>query len=144
MSFKEAELCQFVESTWDSMLQRKAQRGAPMAPLEKGEYLVGCVTITGNWEGAVTVACPMTGARQAAALMFAMEPDAVSLNEVQDALGELANMLAGQVKTLFPEPCKLSLPVVSDSYVKVLGCTVLSELDFVCDDHTFRVSILKR
>ncbi len=45
--------------------------------------------------------------------MFAMEPDEVSDAEIGDALGEMANIVGGNVKALMPEPSVLSLPQVA-------------------------------
>ena len=47
--------------------------------------------------------------------MFGSAPDVVTDAEVVDALGELTNMIGGNVKSLLPAPSQLSLPMVSDS-----------------------------
>ena len=45
--------------------------------------------------------------------MFAADPGSLSADEVSDALGELTNMVAGNVKALLPESCAISLPTVA-------------------------------
>ena len=82
------------------------------------------VHFTGEWEGALVVACDSQFGREAAAAMFGSEPDAVDDEEFCDALGELANIVAGNVKPLLPGAASLSLPTVvtgADVHVGVLG-----------------------
>ena len=67
--------------------------------------------------------CPLALARTLTAQMFQADrqPD---LDEVRDALGELANMLGGNVKALLPAPSRISLPAVavgSDYELSVVG-----------------------
>ncbi len=70
------------------------------------------VQFTGDWEGAVVFACDDAFGCEAAAAMFGSGADTVTSEEIADALGELANMIAGNVKPLLPAPATLSLPTV--------------------------------
>ena len=72
----------------------------------------GSVTISGEWNGAVQMELTESSQRGAAAAMFMMEPDALSLEEFVDAVGELVNMVGGGIKGMLPEPSRLSLPTV--------------------------------
>jgi chemotaxis protein CheX len=60
----------------------------------------------------VVYACSMTAAQHAAAAFLAMEPDEVSSEDLSDVLGELANIVGGNVKAMLPSGCFLSLPQV--------------------------------
>jgi chemotaxis protein CheX len=76
-------------------------------------YSLGAsVQFTGEWEGAVVVGCSESFGREAAAALFASAADAVEPDEVADALGELANIIGGNVKPLLPRTASLSLPTV--------------------------------
>ena len=44
--------------------------------------------------------------------MFAADEDSLGLEEVQDALGEISNMIAGNIKPLLPGASRISLPSV--------------------------------
>jgi chemotaxis protein CheX len=82
------------------------------------------VHFTGDWQGAVVVACDSEYGKEAAAAMFGSAPDAVDDEEFGDALGELANVIAGNVKPLLPAPANLSLPILiqgADVHVGILG-----------------------
>ena len=70
------------------------------------------VSITGSWHGHVVYASSIAAARRAAAAFLAMEVDEVSSEDVSDVLGELANIVGGNVKAMLPSGCFLSLPQV--------------------------------
>jgi len=76
-------------------------------------YSLGAsVQFTGEWEGAVVVGCNESFGREAAAALFASSADSVDPAEIADALGELANIIGGNVKPLLPGTASLSLPTV--------------------------------
>jgi chemotaxis protein CheX len=74
--------------------------------------LTGCVHIDGAWNGAALVECELPLARRMTAVLFDRAEGDVSLDDVRDALGELTNMVGGNVKALLPAPSRLSLPTV--------------------------------
>jgi chemotaxis protein CheX len=74
--------------------------------------LTGCVHIDGAWNGAALVECELPLARRITAVLFDRPAGDVSLHDVRDALGEITNMIGGNVKALLPAPSRLSLPTV--------------------------------
>lgn len=145
MAIVESDVRQSVETIWSSMLGLDVQPGRPI-PISHGEpdLLTGCVQITGAWQGAVTLDCSAELARQAAALMFGIEPHGVNQEQVQDAIGELTNIIGGNFKSLLPEPCHLSLPAVTegtDYAFRVLDCRMLMRLNFICDGSPFQITV---
>ncbi len=97
------------------------------------------VYLTGAWRGCVELACPPALAVAFAAGMFHVPADAIGPAEVQDALGELTNMLAGNIKSLLPSPTFISLPGdVSDG--EASGAAALSE-GFECPTGCFTVRL---
>jgi chemotaxis protein CheX len=78
--------------------------------------------------------------------MFGLDRKDVDGFQIYDALGELTNMIAGNFKSLLPQPCDLSLPVVTqgtDYAFRVLDSEVVNRLDFECEDSPFVVTIFK-
>ena len=136
-----------VEDLWSTVL------GLPIRPDPASilfdstpGLLTGCIEISGAWQGAVTLDCGSTLARSAAAIMFGIEPGETSHDQVHDALGELTNILGGQVKSLLPEPCRLSLPAIAEGADYAFRCLddkVLTRLDFTCEDAPVRVTIVE-
>jgi len=74
--------------------------------------LTGCVHIDGAWNGSALVECELPLARRMTAVLFGRPEDEVSVDDVRDALGEITNMIGGNVKALLPAPSRLSLPTV--------------------------------
>ncbi len=65
-----------------------------------------------GWFGAVSATCSYTLARGMAATMFESEPEELDEEEVEDALGEVVNMVAGRFKQLLPEGTRMSVPTI--------------------------------
>jgi len=99
-------------AVWDSFLGLPLQRTQEQPEPASGG-MSGVVTISGAWRGAVVLQCSPEHAAEAAEAMFAAEPGSLSPAEVADALGELTNMVGGNLKNLLPEPSTLSIPSVS-------------------------------
>jgi len=115
MEIGAGQLGEIVQSIWSSMLGIEAELDATaVVPNGPERHVTACVHFTGGWEGSVVLECPETLGLEAASLMFAMEPSETGLSEMKDALGELANMVAGNVKPLLPNPCQISMPTVVD------------------------------
>jgi CheY-specific phosphatase CheX len=130
---------------WQSLFDLPLERvGNPQAEVEPA--VTGFVSIDGAWNGAVMVRCPITLATTLTASMFqAASPP--TFDDVRDALGELTNMVAGNVKALLPSPCNLSLPAVAlgtDYALSVLGTTTLASVSFTCDGNPLLVTLLQR
>lgn len=69
------------------------------------------VSVTGGWSGHVVFSCGEgIGRTIAAGLLMAEETD-INDEDLSDAMGEVANVIGGNVKSVMPGPSKLSLPV---------------------------------
>lgn len=150
----EPELTEITERVWASLLE------APLLPRQPGQpgpeksgvgagcrTFTGCVQITGAWEGAVTVDCSAELAKQLTAAMFMVDPENTTIEEVTDALGELANMVGGNVKALLPEPCRISLPAVADGMdyrLSVPGARPVTAVTWTCGGEPLMVRLLER
>jgi CheY-specific phosphatase CheX len=78
-----------------------------------GDTLAARVRINGAWEGSIVVRTVPELARELAASMFGRPGASLQQDEVLDGLGEVGNMIAGNVKGLLTDEARLSLPVVS-------------------------------
>jgi len=107
------------ESVCATVLGTEVRRSTSPGPSPGERTLVGCVQITGAWSGAVLLSCAPGFASLAARTIFAGAGDP-SVGEERDALGELANMVAGNLKALLPAPSYLGLPTVADGETGVL------------------------
>ncbi len=146
MQFLEEEIRQVAASVWDSVLGVGLVSLSGFPPTAE-RVVSGCVQFTGAWEGAVTIECSTELARRAAAIMFGLKAGQVSAADTQDAIGELANMTGGNVKTLLPEPCRLSLPTVvegTDFTTRMPGGELVTTVAFDCEGSLLVVRLLKR
>jgi chemotaxis protein CheX len=101
------------EDIWSSMVSIPLA----LAEMQTGTTeLRGTVTsivqIVGSWQGAVCLDMGGDLPRHATASLLGAEPEEMSHDDVRDAAGELANMTAGGMKELLPNPCQISLPSV--------------------------------
>lgn len=129
---------------WETVLCLPIEADVPRPP-EADLHVVGMVNITGGWEGSVLVRCTRPLARSITEAMFGMDPGEAGADEIADALGEIANMIGGNVKSLVPGPSQLSLPTVADyehlSFPQSQECANSS---FLTDDQHMSVSVLRR
>jgi CheY-specific phosphatase CheX len=107
----EHEITAFVGEIWSTMLGVVTHADdQAIVVTDKRNTLTGRVCITGAWQGILTLHCDPKLACYLAAIMFDVDPHLISSDQVEDALAELANMASGNLKSLLPEPCFLSLP----------------------------------
>jgi chemotaxis protein CheX len=110
----ENDLAEMVEQVWMSYLDPEGI--SPLIPTydeNQPSEMHSSVSITGSWTGHVVYASSEAAARRAAAAFLAMEMDEVSEDDLSDVLGELANIVGGNVKAMLPPGALLSLPQVS-------------------------------
>jgi chemotaxis protein CheX len=140
-----------VRNIWSVILNLELSEGQPTADiLEKVRTeptLTGCVQLTGAWEGSVLVYTTAELARRAASAMFGTEAEQLAAEDVEDALAELTNMTAGNIKTLLPRPSELSLPAVVkgiDYRLVVPGSKLTSKVVFSSLGEPYLVTLLEK
>lgn len=104
----------------------------------------GNITISGAWEGSVLLELSNGMDRLLAATMFQLEPDALGEDEISDAVGELTNMIGGSIKSLLPEPSRLSLPTVvtgRNLSLRMPGSVLVDDLAGLSQGLPLRVSV---
>lgn len=77
------------------------------------------VSVFGAWNGTVVVATTARGARLVGSALLEIPEDELTKGDIDDAVGELANIVGGNVKSVLPGPSSLTLPVVSHGAVAV-------------------------
>ena len=135
MQLEKRQIHQVVEQVWEAVLGWEVVETD--APTPAG--LTGHVPINGDWQGAVVLRCDPELARRAAAAMFGRDAADVTPAEIDDALGELANIVGGNLRPLLPPINRLGLPSVA---VLPNGRIVL-EASFRTFDHPFDVAVLE-
>ena len=146
MFFSESDIRQVTETVWSLVLRIQPQEGPPTpVPREGSQVVSGSVRVEGSWNGKITLSCDMPLAQHAAELMYDQSAETLPESDVYDAVGELANMIGGNVRALLPEPCQLSLPTVHGG-AAIVGQggkpeRTLFELSFTSEGQAFWVSL---
>jgi len=73
------------------------------------------IEIQGDTEVALRIDCSMELARKVAARLFDMPEEDIETDLVLDAMSEMANILGGNIKGMWPGAIKLSLPTAWES-----------------------------
>lgn len=131
-------------SIWETLFSVALERGAE-GERAADPVVTGCVHIDGAWHGAVMLHCGVELAGLLAGELF--RTPTPTPDEVRDTIGELTNMLAGNIKALLPEPSRISLPAVAfgaDYDLRVMGTTTVAAVPFRCSDSTVVVTLLQR
>jgi chemotaxis protein CheX len=117
---------------WSSFLDVELDRRRVPTQRAAADDVTGVIEVTGAWRGSIEVSC---AAGVASALAGAMLGDASGADpgrdDVADALGELTNMVGGNVKSLLPAPSRLSLPVVRVGPRPEDGAELVSHVELV-------------
>lgn len=107
-----ADLANILDEIWQTMVVAGSQ--APAPAMSSGAPLHAYVSVTGEWDGDIVIACSMRIAQWVATQLLQIPIEEITSDDVSDALGELANVVGGAVKSLMPQPSTLSLPTLTD------------------------------
>ena len=73
-------------------------------------HVQGTIQLSGAWTGLVEVRLAEGLAYLATATMLMLPVESVSESDVLDAAKEIANMIAGVIKSSLPRPCSMAVP----------------------------------
>jgi chemotaxis protein CheX len=133
-----------VDSIFSTMLDlpvRALDHGSPVLT----DKVTSSVFLEGSWNGGVSLICSPAQACQLASRFLSVDPPAEVDDDVRDVLGELANMIGGNIKSCLGPDMRLSLPSVidgSDYEVRVCGSEVRDHIRFESPDGEFWVCIV--
>jgi len=138
----ETSIKEYVGMVWSTLFDQSI---APDDKQVDPQSHLAIVDIRGQWNGCVNLYIPSSLAASLAEKMFFMEAGTSSINEVQDAIGEVINMIGGNIKAVLPEPNKLSTPkVIEDArtYEWPQNLPILASATFKSEcGHTFNVQV---
>jgi chemotaxis protein CheX len=104
------------------------------------------VFFAGSWQGAVLLECCRDGALAFASRLMRINPSAVSDDDARDALGEIVNMIGGNLKSVLPHSVGLSPPSVvkgKDYAYRICGNNRRERLAFDSCAGKFCVTLLQ-
>jgi chemotaxis protein CheX len=139
------DLAQIVESVFGTMLSLEvSESGTPWFP--GADRLTSAVHLAGDWSGAVLLECDQRQACLFAGRFLSLDPPETVDDVVRDLLGELANMIGGNLKCVLTRGViRLSMPSVvdgSDYTLRICGAAFRRRTSFQCAAGTFWVTVL--
>jgi CheY-specific phosphatase CheX len=113
LQFAEAQMIEVTKRAWSLMLNLEIKKYGTNDVTIGDDWVNAAVGISGSWRGSVSLLCPPVLARRWAALMFATAEDALTQADIDDATGEMANVLAGNLKVVWPGDSRLFPPEIT-------------------------------
>jgi chemotaxis protein CheX len=137
-------VAQIVESVFITMMNLDVLPSQiPWSPSH--DQLTSAVHLSGEWNGAVLFECNRWQACRFAGRFLSMDPPEAVNDDVRDVLGELANMIGGNMKSAVTTGLTLSMPSVTDGSdygLRVCGSEIQDRLGFECVEGPFWVTLL--
>ncbi len=131
------------ESVFLSMLGLAVQPGDAES-LPDSEIITGAVYYAGPWQGAILFQCNRGQACEFTARLMGI-PQPLELNDdVRDAVGELTNIIGGNLKPILPHGIALSMPSVVEgcpSSLRICGNSPAIRLAFASEAGTFWLTV---
>ena len=92
-------LLEGAKEVFETMIFMDIEESTELDQKIEGDALLGSITFKGNYEGCLAICCANSCAKTIAANMLGMEPDEqVGQEDINDAIGEVTNMVMGSVK----------------------------------------------
>lgn len=144
-SLSEDDLRGIVWQVCTAYLHCEPQVEGASEPMSDTADVTASIGVAGAWNGLTVVRCGLPAASAIAGAMLDVDPVSANAEDCTDALGELVNILAGNVKSLLPQPSHLSLPQVVVGRAKVVwpGTTALHTLRVTLNDEPTVLSVLR-
>jgi chemotaxis protein CheX len=140
-----------VKNIWSMLLDmeitRSEQAISSLKSTADGATITSCIQLTGAWEGSILLFCTRQLAEKVASIMFDVSKEDLSSDDIEDAMGELGNITAGNLKMLFSDHCDISLPTVAeggDYRFMIPGSMVASKLLLECENEPLQVTLLEK
>jgi CheY-specific phosphatase CheX len=112
---------------WEQMLAMTLNPlAAPGEFCVAAGHVLGSVNLGGVWKGRIEVRMAEGLAYQATATMLMQPLETVAESDALDASKEIANMIAGTIKSSLPRPCTMSVP---ESVVETEGFCSLPQTE---------------
>jgi chemotaxis protein CheX len=137
-------VAQIVESVFITMMNLEVVPShIPWSPSH--DQLTSAVHLSGEWNGALLFECNRWQACRFAGRFLSMDPPDEVNDDVRDVLGELANMIGGNMKSAVTTGLTLSMPSVTDGSdygLRVCGSEIQDRLGFESAEGPFWVTLL--
>jgi chemotaxis protein CheX len=139
MENAQAVVYDVVRETWGLFLGIEIGPAEPYDAPKGDDILNASVHINGAWQGKVVISASASLSRTITSILLEIEPTELCAQDLHDALGELTNVTAGNVKVILPAPSHLSMPQIAIGSRVMQGNQVAG---FACDCAGERLYVL--
>lgn len=110
---------------------------------QSAENILGTLSISGERTAGVRIEATPDAARAIGSRLFHMSEDQLSEEDLLDAIGEVTNIIGGNVKGAFGAECDLSLPRACrlGSLADTPSIADVTAVTIRCNQHPLRVSV---
>jgi CheY-specific phosphatase CheX len=131
MKPNETQVRSVVRSVWSTQLGLEIRDTDVPGKPAPSPTMTAVVHISGENRGGIRLECSRALVRRAGSIMFNLPADQISEEDERDVVGELTNVIAGNIKALIPGSSLISLPtIVEGTDYKVSTVNVKSSTDF--------------
>ncbi len=143
MQFLESEIEQYNKLVWATLLGFDIQPEPGSFNLPSGEIVTGSVQVTGKWNGVISLYLSSPLVARVTEKMFSLDSGQSTPDTKKDAIGEMINMIGGNIKSMLPQPSSLSTPVFAmEGQSQQFPFTKkVTQCKFVCDGDPFVLSL---
>ena len=136
------DLREVVQGIFENMLQLPVT-AEYQSSLAVDDCLSAIVRFAGSWKGQIELCCQFGVARRLARRFLALSDDEVSDRLIADVIGEIVNMIAGNLKSVFANDLRLSLAEVTRGALNTLTFqpVIHHEARFQSAEGNFQVAV---
>jgi len=145
LSVYRADLVQIAASVFQTMLNLDIVP-ADLSWTSQSDTLTAAIYFAGTWKGAVLLECNRAQAFEFTHRLMAIDPPTTINDDVRDTMGELANMLAGNLKSVLPHGIGLSMPSVvegTDYSLRICGSNLIDRMPFSSEVGVIWVTLIE-
>lgn len=142
----ESQVRSVVRGIWKTQLDLNLEDHEGVTTANDETTITAAVHIAGDFSGGIRLRCSRVLIRRAAAIMFETPADRLTTDDELDVVGELTNVVAGNIKAMIPGSNSLSLPTIiegSDYRVSSLDVKTSDDYGFALEGETMFVTVIE-
>ncbi|MEX1311822.1 MAG: chemotaxis protein CheX [Candidatus Sulfomarinibacteraceae bacterium] len=142
----ENQIRSIVRDVWSTQLGLTIDDLAERPTFENTKTLTAAIHITGDFRGCVRLECSRALILRSASIMFGQPETELVRDDEIDVIGELTNVVTGNIKALVAGENSLSLPTIidgSDYEVFTLDVKTMDDYWFALDGEAMIVTVVE-
>lgn len=146
MQFLENEIQQYNKLVWSTLLGFDIKPESGTFDFSSEDTVTGSVQVTGKWNGVISLYLPSSLVNDITETLFSLESGGASPETKKDAIGELINMVGGNIKSMLPQPSALSTPIFAmEGQSQQFPFTKkVTQCKFACNGSSFALSLYEQ